>query len=140
MPAGLPMGLEDNNCWTRAEAAGHATPDRLQHFPARASWEEREVTAQAARGAIEHLHDGGHAALLVRRHRYTGQTSFHRCWSPRPVPPARLVHVATCRWRIEEDHQRAKQTCGLVAIAIPNCSANSAASSSLTHDGTGHTA
>src|SRR5690606_24417127 len=54
-------------------------------------------------------------ALLIRRHRYTGQMSFYRCWSPHPVPLARLIHVATSRWRIEEDHQLAKQTCGLDA-------------------------
>ncbi|MEU6415680.1 hypothetical protein [Microbispora sp. NPDC046933] len=34
---------------------------------------------------------------------------------PAPVPLARLIHVATSRWRIEEDHQLAKQTCGLDA-------------------------
>ncbi|WP_143591761.1 hypothetical protein [Thermoactinospora rubra] len=142
---------------------------------------------------LEGGHDGGPAALLIRRHRHTGQIAFHRCWSPRPVPPPRLVHLATCRGRIEEDHQRARQPCGLdagqairrrswhrwstmallaytlaytliavatahqrqpdgplvehlgehlgpAAIAIPNCSANSAASSSPAHDGTGHTA
>ncbi|MEV4105992.1 IS701 family transposase [Nonomuraea sp. NPDC049649] len=309
MLAGLLMELEDKNCWTLAEAAGHPTPDRLQHFLARASWDEQQVTAQAARWAIEHLddgdpdhavliidetadaksstdaaaaarqysgtlggvalcqvavhlayatprghtildralylpasraaddehrelahipeqtmfatkpqlagdllqrahatgiraafvtgdevyggrelrtlirtlllgyvlavrssttiithagrtlaakdaatlipagawmrlrtgsgtkgtrhydwamlairpddtpdeHDPGHAALLIRRHRYTGQMSFYRCWSPHPVPLARLIHVATSRWRIEEDHQLAKQTCGLDA-------------------------
>ncbi|MGI5285163.1 IS701 family transposase [Nonomuraea polychroma] len=309
MLAGLLMELEDKNCWTLAEAVGHLTPDRLQHFLARASWDEQQVMARAARWAIEHLDDGdtdhtvliidetadaksstdaagaarqysgtlggvalcqvavhlayatsrghaildralylpesraadeehrelahipdevmfatkpqlagdllerahaagvraafaagdevyggrelrtriraldlgyvlavrssttvsthagrtltakdavslipagawmrlrtgsgtkgtrhydwamltilpddtpdgqdhGHSALLVRRHRYTGQTSFYRCWSLRPVPLARLIHVATFRWRIEEDHQLAKQTCGLDA-------------------------
>jgi SRSO17 transposase len=55
----------------------------------------------------------GQSALLVRRHRYTGTLSFYRCWSPEPVPLSRLIFVACARWRIEEDHQLAKQTCGL---------------------------
>lgn len=29
MLSGLLMELEDKNCWTIAEAVGHATPDRL---------------------------------------------------------------------------------------------------------------
>ncbi|MFD0660938.1 transposase [Thermocatellispora tengchongensis] len=67
MPTGPLMELEDQNCWTLAEAAGHSTPDRPQHFPARASWDEQQVTAQAARWAIEHLDDGdpGHTVLII---------------------------------------------------------------------------
>ncbi|NKZ09094.1 IS701 family transposase [Actinomadura latina] len=55
----------------------------------------------------------GCAVLLVRRHRYTRKLSYYRCFSTRPVPLARLVAVATVRWKIEEDHQLAKQACGL---------------------------
>jgi SRSO17 transposase len=58
-------------------------------------------------------HEEGHSVLLVRRHRYTGQLSFYRCWTPGPVPLARLIAIATVRWRIEEDHQLAKQATGL---------------------------
>jgi SRSO17 transposase len=57
--------------------------------------------------------EGGHSALLVRRHRYTRVLSYYRCWTPQPVPLKRLISVAVARWRIEEDHQQAKQTCGL---------------------------
>ena len=57
--------------------------------------------------------DEGHSALLVRRHRYTREVSYYRCWTPEPVPLSRLIHVATARWRIEEDHQQSKQTVGL---------------------------
>ena len=53
--------------------------------------------------------------LLARRHRYTGKLSFYRCWTPGPVPLSRLIAVAVIRWRIEEDHQLAKQTTGLDA-------------------------
>ena len=55
----------------------------------------------------------GYAVLLVRRHRYTRKLSYYRCYSPTPVPLARMVAVATVRWKIEEDHQLAKQACGL---------------------------
>jgi SRSO17 transposase len=58
-------------------------------------------------------HHDGHSVLLVRRHRYTGQLSFYRCWTPGPVPLSRLIAVAVTRWRVEEDHQLAKQTTGL---------------------------
>ncbi|MGE5292266.1 MAG: IS701 family transposase [Micromonosporaceae bacterium] len=57
-------------------------------------------------------HDG-HATLLLRRHRYTGTISYYLCWSPRPVPLARLIAVAVTRWKIEEDHQLSKQAAGL---------------------------
>jgi SRSO17 transposase len=54
-------------------------------------------------------HDDGHAFLLLRRHRYTGTVSYFLCWSPAPVPLAKLISVAVARWRIEEDHQLTKQ-------------------------------
>jgi SRSO17 transposase len=57
--------------------------------------------------------DDGHALLLLRRHRYTGTASYFLCWSPGPVPLAKLIAVAVARWRIEEDHQLSKQVSGL---------------------------
>jgi SRSO17 transposase len=58
-------------------------------------------------------HDDGHGFLLLRRHRYTGTISYYMCWSPRPVPLAKLIQVAATRWKIEEDHQLTKQVTGL---------------------------
>jgi SRSO17 transposase len=58
-------------------------------------------------------HDDGHSVLLVRRHRYTGQLSFYRCWTPGPVPLSKLIAVASARWKIEEDHQLSKQVTSL---------------------------
>jgi SRSO17 transposase len=55
----------------------------------------------------------GHAFLLLRRHRYTGTASYFLCWSPGPVPLAKLISVAVARWKIEEDHQLSKQVSGL---------------------------
>jgi SRSO17 transposase len=60
-------------------------------------------------------HDVGHSVLLVRRHRYTGTLSFYWCWTPGPVSLSRLIAIASARWRIEEDHQLAKQSTGLDA-------------------------
>ncbi|MER6537980.1 hypothetical protein ABT215_30150 [Streptomyces sp900105755] len=57
--------------------------------------------------------DAGVSVLLARRHRYTGTVSFFRCWSPAPVPLAKLVSVVCCRWRIEEDFQTVKNTTSL---------------------------
>ena len=37
----------------------------------------------------------------TRRHRYTGQLSFYRCWTPGPVPLSKLIAIASARWRIE---------------------------------------
>jgi hypothetical protein len=50
---------------------------------------------------------------MIRRHRYTRKLSFCRCWTPGLVPLSRLIAVAQARWRIEEDHQLAKQVAGL---------------------------
>jgi hypothetical protein len=58
---------------------------------------------------------GRHSVPLARRHRYTGTLSFYRCWTPEPVPLSRLIAIAVTRWRIEEDHQLAKQSTGLDA-------------------------
>jgi SRSO17 transposase len=74
-------------------------------------WAMLEVTSDDTPGG----HDDGCSVLLVRRHRYTGQLSFYRCWTPGPVPLSRLIAIAVLRWRIEEDHQLAKQSTGLDA-------------------------
>jgi SRSO17 transposase len=58
-------------------------------------------------------HDDGHAFLLLRKHRYTGTISYYLCWSPRPVPLAKLIATAVARWKIEADHQIYKQATGL---------------------------
>jgi SRSO17 transposase len=73
-------------------------------------WAMLEVASDDTPGG----HDG-HSALLARRHRYTGQLSYYRCWSPAPVPLSKLIAVASARWRVEEDHQLSKQVAGLDA-------------------------
>jgi SRSO17 transposase len=72
-------------------------------------WAMLEVTSDDTPGR----HGDGHSVLLVRRHRYTGQLSYYRCWTPMPVPLSKLIAIASARWRIEEDHQLTKQAAGL---------------------------
>jgi SRSO17 transposase len=74
-------------------------------------WAMLEVTSDDTPGG----HNGGHSVLLARRHRYTSQLSFYRCWTPGPVPLSRLIAITVCRWQIEEDHQLSKQVAGLDA-------------------------
>jgi SRSO17 transposase len=88
---------------------------------------QRMRTGQATKGAKDYHwamvevmpddtpegHEPGHTALLLRRHRYTGTVSYFLCWTPHPVPLAKLISVAVTRWRIEEDHQLTKQTARL---------------------------
>jgi SRSO17 transposase len=60
-------------------------------------WAMLEVTSDDTPAG----HSGGHSVLLARRHRYTGQLSYYRCWTPGPVPLSRLIAIASARWRIE---------------------------------------
>ncbi len=57
--------------------------------------------------------DPGEHHVLIRRNDTTGELAYHRCWTPTPVPLARLVAVAGQRWRIEESFQTAKGLVGL---------------------------
>jgi SRSO17 transposase len=52
-------------------------------------------------------------SVLIRRHRYTGELAFYRCYSPQPVPLRELVRVAGRRWSIEEAFQAGKGLAGL---------------------------
>jgi SRSO17 transposase len=65
--SGLLMELDDHNCWTIAEAAGHRGPHRLQHLLSRAVWDDRQVLDIASAWAVSHLDDGddGDAMLIV---------------------------------------------------------------------------
>jgi len=64
MVSGLLMELDDHNCWTIAEAAGHRGPHRLQHLLSRAVWDDQRVLDLAAAWAVSHLDDGD-AVLIV---------------------------------------------------------------------------
>jgi Domain of unknown function (DUF4158)/DDE superfamily endonuclease len=64
MVSGLLMELDDHNCWTIAEAAGHRGPHRLQHLLSRAVWDDQQVADIASAWAAGHLDDGD-AVLIV---------------------------------------------------------------------------
>jgi SRSO17 transposase len=101
--------LIPHGAWHRMRT-GHGTKGS-RHY----DWTMLEVTSDDAPSDQHGQRDAGRSALLVRRHRYTGTCSFYRCWTPEPVPLARLIAIAVTRWRIEEDHQLAKQAAGLDA-------------------------
>ena len=63
MTEGLLMELEDANCWTLAEAAGHPGPHRLQHLLSRARWDDAQVMQTTAAWAVAQLDDGD--AVLI---------------------------------------------------------------------------
>ncbi|MDQ0765460.1 SRSO17 transposase [Streptomyces canus] len=55
----------------------------------------------------------GTSVLVARRHRYTGEVSYFRCWAPGNVSLGTLVEVISRRWGIEETFQLAKGFTGL---------------------------
>jgi SRSO17 transposase len=109
--------LTSGKAMTAAGAAATVPARAWQRMPTGAGtkgtrgydWAMIEVTGDDAPDD----QDEGHSALLIRRHRYSKVLSFYRCRAPQPVPLKRLIFVAVARWRIEEDHQQAKQTSGL---------------------------
>jgi SRSO17 transposase len=64
MLSGLLMELDDHNCWTIAEAAGHRGPHRLQHLLSRAAWDDEQALDIASARSAGHLDDGD-GALIV---------------------------------------------------------------------------
>jgi len=103
--AAAAAGLIPARAWHRMRTGSGTKGTR--HY----DWAMLEVTSDDTPDG----HAGGHSVLLARRHRYTGTLSFYRCWTPGPVPLSKLIAIASARWRIEEDHQLAKQATGLDA-------------------------
>jgi SRSO17 transposase len=58
MVHGLLAELEDHNCWTMAEAAGHPAPHRMQHLLSRARVDEQQMLDAAADWVAGHLSAG----------------------------------------------------------------------------------
>jgi SRSO17 transposase len=103
--AAAAAGLIPARAWHRMRTGSGTKGTR--HY----DWAMLEVTSDDTPAGAA----GGHSVLLIRRHRYTGKLSYYRCWTPGPVPLPKLIAVAVARWRIEEDHQLAKQSTGLDA-------------------------
>ena len=101
--AAAAAGLIPARAWQRMRTGSGTKGTR--HY----DWAMLEVTSDDTPDG----HDAGHSVLLARRHRYTGQLSYYRCWTPGPVPLSKLIAIASARWRIEEDHQLSKQVAGL---------------------------
>jgi SRSO17 transposase len=64
MVNGLLSELEDRNCWTLAEAAGHSGPHKLHHFLSRAVWDEELAVDMAATWAAARLADGDGVLII----------------------------------------------------------------------------
>ena len=105
LTAAAAAGLIPARAWHRMRTGSGTKGTR--HY----DWAMLQVTSDDTPGG----HDDGHSVLLARRHRYTGQLSYYRCWTPGPAPLSRLIAIAVARWRIEEDHQLSKQAAGLDA-------------------------
>jgi SRSO17 transposase len=68
MVHGLLTELEDHNCWTMAEAAGHPAPYRMQYLLSRARVDDQQMLDDAADWVAGHLsagHDVGNEVLIV---------------------------------------------------------------------------
>ena len=58
MVNGFLAELDDHNCWTMAEAAGHPGPHRMQHLLSRARVDDQGILDAAADWAAERLTAG----------------------------------------------------------------------------------
>jgi SRSO17 transposase len=67
MVNGLLSELEDYNCWTLAEAAGHATPCKMQHLLSRARCDDPAMLDGASDWTVEQLtgEKGGNSADAI---------------------------------------------------------------------------
>jgi SRSO17 transposase len=70
MVNGLLSELEDHNCWTMAEAAGHPAPYRMQHLLSRARVDDQRMAVAVAGWVADRLsagqdNDGSDTVLIV---------------------------------------------------------------------------
>jgi len=88
MVNGLLSELDDHNCWTLAEAAGHASPYRVQHLLSRARVDDRQLLDAAADWAAARItagQDEGDVMLIV------DETADEK---PPPTAPGRPASTA----------------------------------------------
>ncbi|MEZ3183272.1 IS701 family transposase, partial [Streptomyces pimonensis] len=91
--------------WMRRQT-GHGTKGTREY-----DWAWLDVRPDDTPDKNENV--AGTSVLVARRHRYTGEVSYFRCWSPGSVSLGTLVEVISRRWRIEETFQLAKGFTGL---------------------------
>ncbi len=89
--------------WMR-RATGHGTKGTREY-----DWAWLDIRPDDTPNGHEH----GTSVLVARRHRYTGEVSYFRCWTSGDVALGALVEVICRRWRIEETFQLAKGHAGL---------------------------
>ncbi|MCD0444240.1 IS701 family transposase [Glycomyces sp. A-F 0318] len=107
-------------CTTPVTVAAGKTTAAATLEQAGVAWQNRS-TGNDAKGLrrydwawIDLVGEGeGHAHLLARRNRRTGELAYYLTWTAAPVPLQTLVTVAGMRWRIEETFQGAKELAGL---------------------------
>ena len=92
--------------WMR-RATGHGTKGTREY-----DWAWTDVRPDDAPGGTGAAGTGT-SVLVARRHRYTGEVSYFRCFTPGDVALGTLVEVICRRWRIEETFQLAKGFTGL---------------------------
>lgn len=89
--------------WMR-RATGHGTKDTREY-----DWAWLDIRPDDTPDG----HEDGTSVLVARRHRYTGEVSYFRCWTPGDIALGTLVEVICRRWKIEETFQLAKGFTGL---------------------------
>ena len=62
---GLMSDLPRKNCWTLAEQAGDATPDRMQRLLERAAWDAGEAMREVRTFVVRHLGGPADAVLVI---------------------------------------------------------------------------
>lgn len=95
--------------WMRRQT-GHGTKGTREYDWA---WLDVRPDDTPVENENENENVAGTSVLVARRHRYTGEVSYFRCWSPGSVSLGTLVEVISRRWRIEETFQLAKGFTGL---------------------------
>lgn len=93
--------------WMRRQT-GHGTKGTREY-----DWAWLDVRPDDAPAENPNEKEAGTSVLVARRHRYTGEVSYFRCWAPGDVSLGTLVEVICRRWRIEETFQLAKGFTGL---------------------------
>ena len=76
---GLMSDLPRKNCWTLAEYAGDATPDRMQRLLERAVWDAEAAMVEVRDFVVEHLTDADGLCVLVLDERGVEKTGTATC-------------------------------------------------------------
>ena len=96
MVNGVLAELEDHNCWTMAEAAGHPGPHKMQHLLSRARVDDQRMAGTAADWAAGRLcagQDPGDVVLIVDE---TGDAKTSGTARARPASTAAPSAASRC--------------------------------------------